>query len=229
MNPIVRLLSLVLMLHAFSDGEAAQVNFNITGTVTGTGTSWDGSAITGSVSYDDSQVSGIMPVDIFPPHASITVNVFGQTFTQADDLDNYQLFGVLTIVPTANQLALTFIVGESGGVNPQSIQAPEFSRLELNIDPSDLGQASYVATVTTTIAPVGSMNVSVQARPEGPRISWSILNGVGAQGQAAVELQKLNPTTFQWSSVATVPSGTTNYTDTASAGGSFLYRVKYTP
>ena len=229
MNPIARILSMVLALHAFSQCMAAQVNFNITGQVTGTGTSWDGSAITGSVTYDDSQVTGIMPVDIFPPHASITVNVFGQTFTQADDLDNYQLFGVLTIVPTLNQLALTFIVGEGGGVNPKSIQTPEFSRFELNIDPSDLGQASYVATVSTTIAPVGSMNVAVQALPEGPRISWSILDGLGSVGQVAVELQKLNPTNFQWSAVATVPAGTTNYTDTASVGGAYLYRVKYTP
>lgn len=228
MKQLLRALRLLLLLSS-GTAIAAPVTFNITGTVSGTGTSWDGSAITGSVTYEDSLVTGIMPVDIYPPNASITVNAFGQTFTQADDLDNYQLFGVLTIVPTLNQLALTFIVGESGGVNPKNIQTPEFSRFELNIDPSDLGQASYVATVTTTIAPVGSMNVAMQALPEGPKISWSILNGLGAAGQAAVELQKLNPTNFQWSAVATIPSGTTNYTDTASAGGAFLYRVKYTP
>ena len=155
------LASLVLGAAFVSSSSAAIMSFNFTATVPSIGTSFDGSMISGTVSYDDAVIDPSAPTEFYAPDATITVSAFGQNFDESDDLDG-GVFPVLTLSPApSSEWAFTLIVGESGGANPVMINAPEIESFEINLDPVAAGQPSYVANIVVTPAAVPEVGSSL--------------------------------------------------------------------
>lgn len=207
---------------------AALVSFEINGQINGTGTVWDGTALTGTVSYEDTAV-GSTPTVILPPNASISVAALGQTFTHDDDLDALA-FGFLTVVPAAfttsgqDELALTLIVGEFGGANPVAINAKEISKLEINLAPTRVGQSTYSVDVVATVAAVADVRLDLSVSGFVPTLSWMLLDGLGVAAQAAVEVHRMDPRVRTWVKIADLQAGTVSYSDMTSNGAA-LYRI----
>ncbi len=219
-----------ILLASVHSSIAALVNFIITGEITGTGTIWDGSSLTGTVTYDDSKV-GSMPTVLQPPDASLTIQALGQTFTQDDDNDSL-VFGFLTVVPSAfitsgqDELALTFIVSEFGGTHQVAMAAPETNKLEINLAPTPVGQSSYEVTVDTNVSKVAVVNLSMSEDGDDTRLDWSITDGRTSVSTADIEVHRAAIGAFDWQKIADVPAGTTTYTDSTAGDGSFVYRLK---
>jgi len=126
------------------------MSFDFSATVPNIGTSFDGSVILGTVSYNDAIINPATPTEFYSPEASITVSAFGQNFDQSDDLE-FGTFPVLSLSPAPfNSWVFTFVVAESGGSNPVGINAPEIVGFEINLDPVASGLSSYVASVLVT-------------------------------------------------------------------------------
>ncbi|YCM46605.1 PEP-CTERM sorting domain-containing protein [Verrucomicrobiaceae bacterium 227] len=142
--------SAVLGAALLGNSSAAIMSFDFSATVPNLGTSFDGSMIVGTVSYDDAIINPAAPTEFNAPNASITVSAFGQNFTESDDLEA-GTFPVLTLSPAPmNEWAFTLIIAESGGPNPVVIDAPGIEGFEINLDPVASGESSYPASVVVT-------------------------------------------------------------------------------
>ncbi|WP_411847367.1 PEP-CTERM sorting domain-containing protein [Roseibacillus persicicus] len=130
----------------------AVTTFDFTAPVVGTGTPYDGSSATGTLTYDESLLINGAPNDLFSPDASFTLEVFGQTFTQLDESE-FGFFPVISFAPTG-ELAFTFIASELATTsNPITINAPGIVEFMIDIAPAASGQPSYPATLTATVVP----------------------------------------------------------------------------
>ncbi len=148
MKTIITILSSIVL---FSSSSKAITILTFSGTVVNASAAFNGSTFSGSVSYDETQVTPGTFVELFAPQASLSVTIFGQTFTHLNDAE-YPSIPVITFSPT-NELALSFVVSESpSSPNPTAINASEITEFTIDIAPSPIGQSSYTATLSSVAA-----------------------------------------------------------------------------
>jgi hypothetical protein len=135
----------------------AITTFDISGTVVGG--SQDGAVGTGTVTFDESLLTGVNGETANPavdPNFALSFMLFGQLFSALDDI-NFDDFPLLTVDAMGTPTDIDFVVDEADAVNPTDIAQAgitAFDLFGLTSDPLTGGFTTNISVTEVSAVPI---------------------------------------------------------------------------